>query len=194
MEEFSTMALFELQAKESELSKLADEYWQQSGERERQLERSAYEAGASILNGDYSLANLEVIVRWKSERVVHYLIGNSETIIRQILALVANPETPLRLAIESLTSLRGIDMHVATAVLSVVHPEKYAVLDFRTLVALGHERHNIDFYQKYTDYLAKLTKQVGIKAQEDMPGPAPLHTLERALWEYSRKRNDRQGL
>ncbi len=188
------MALFELQAKESELSKLAEDYWEQSGERERQLERAAYEAGASILKGDYSLINLEIIVRWKSERVVHYLIGNSEKIIRQILALVANPETPLRLAIESLTSLRGIDMHVATAVLSAIHPEKYAVLDFRTLVALGHERHNIDFYQKYTDYLNKLTEQVGIKAQEDMPGPAPLHTLERALWEWSRRRNDRQGL
>jgi hypothetical protein len=184
------MALFELQANEAELGTLAEHYWQQSGERERQLERAAYEAGASIRHGDHSLINLEIIVRWKSERVVHYLIGNSEKIIREILEVVANPETPLRPAVEALTSLRGIDMHVATAILSAIHPEKYAVLDFRALVALGHERHNIEFYQKYMDFLRNLTDKVGVESQTGLPGPSPLHTLERALWEWTRKRSD----
>jgi hypothetical protein len=187
------MALFELQAKETELDSLAEHYWEQSGERERHLERAAYEAGASIRNGDYSLINLEIIVRWKSERVVHYLIGNSEKIIREILKVVANPDTPLREAVESLTTLRGIDLHVATAILSAIHPDKYAILDFRALVALGHERHNIDFYQKYMDYLRMMAERAGVKPQTDLPGPTPLHALERALWEWARKRADQQG-
>ena len=44
-------------------------------------------------NGEYSLANLEAIVRWKSERVVHYLIGNSEAKIKKVLAVAAAPDS-----------------------------------------------------------------------------------------------------
>ena len=50
-----------------------------------------------------SLVNLEIIVRWKSERVVHYLIGNSEEKIRQALAVAASPESSTRRAVEALT-------------------------------------------------------------------------------------------
>ena len=31
-----------------------------------------------IRNAEFTQANLEAIVRWKSERVVHYLIRNSD--------------------------------------------------------------------------------------------------------------------
>ena len=64
------VAYFQLQPAESELQQLAEQYWQKSGEKEHEFEKAAFEAGEAIRNGDYSLANLEAIVRWKSERAV----------------------------------------------------------------------------------------------------------------------------
>lgn len=186
------MALFELQARENELSKLADGYWEQAFERERQLEREAFEAGAAIRGGEHTQANLEAIVRWKAERALSYLTGNSHQKIRETLAVVADPATPLRTSIETLTKLRGIDITIATAILSAIHPDLYAVLDFRALEALGHARHNIDFYQQYIEYLRMIAKNLEIKPQEGLPGPTPLHALERALWEWARRRSEAQ--
>ena len=57
------MAHFELQPQESELQQLAEQCWQKAGEREHELEMTAFEAGSAVRSGEYSLANLEAIVR-----------------------------------------------------------------------------------------------------------------------------------
>jgi hypothetical protein len=188
------MAHFELQPEESELQQLANQCWKKAGEREHDLERAAFEAGAAIRNGEYSLANLEAIVRWKSERVVHYLIGNSEAKIREVLATAAAPETPVRKAVEALTELRGIDMPIASAILAAIAPERYNVLDFRALEALGHERHDVEFYAEYVAFCKRLAELGLVKPQEGLPGPTSLHALDRALWEWSRSRSERRVL
>jgi hypothetical protein len=188
------MAYFELQPAEDDLQQFADKYWEKAGEREKQLETEAYEAGASIRKGDYSLVNLEAIVRWKSERVVHYLIGNSEEKIRRVLAIAASPDSSLRDAVESLTQLRGIDLPIASAILAAIYPERYTVLDFRALEALGHARHNVDFYAEYVGFCKHLADCGIVKPQDNLPGPSPLHALERALWEWSRSRSEEAAL
>src|ERR1039457_7147934 len=114
------MAYFELQPAEADLQRLSEQYWQEAGEREQQLETAAFEAGEAIRGGEYTLSNLETIVRWKSERVVHYLIGNSNESIKKALSLAAAPETPIRDAINALTGLRGIDLPIATSILSTI--------------------------------------------------------------------------
>ena len=181
-----TMAHFELQPDETELQQLAEQYWQKAGEREKQLEKAAFEAGAAIRSGDYSLVNLEEIVRWKSERMVHYLVGNSEAKIKRVLAVAASPGTTVGDAVEALTSLRGVDLSIASAILAAVLPERYNVLDFRALEALGHARHNVDFYAEYVAFCRRLAELGIVQAQEGLPGPTPLHALDRALWEWSR--------
>jgi hypothetical protein len=186
------MAHFELQPAESELQQLADQCWQKAGEREHELERAAYEAGAAIRNGEYSLANLEAIVRWKSERMVHFLIGNSEAKIRGVLAIAASPDTSVRKAVEALTELRGIDMPIATAILAAIAPERYSVLDFRALEALGHARHDVEFYAEYVAFCRRLAEKGIVQPQDDLPGPTPLHAIERALWEWSRSRAEQR--
>lgn len=186
------MAYFELQPAEADLQQLAEQYWQKIGEKEQQLEQAAFEAGESIRNGDYSLANLETIVRWKSERVVHYLIANSEAQIRKVLAVAASPETSTSDAINALTSLRGIDLPIASAILAAIEPERYTVLDFRALEALGHARHNVEFYVEYVAFCKHLADCGVIKPQPNLPGPTTLHALERALWEYSRSRSEQE--
>ncbi len=188
------MAHFELQPEESELQQYADQCWQKAGEREHELEQAAYVAGAAIRGGEYSLGNLEDIVRWKSERVVHYLIGNSEAKIKRVLEVAASPESSTRKAVEALMELRGIDLAIASAILAAIDPERYNVLDFRTLEALGHARHDVDFYTEYVAFCRRLADRGLVKPQEDLPGATPLHALERALWEWSRVRSEHRVL
>lgn len=181
------VAYFQLQPAESELQQLADEYWQTSGEKDRELEKAAFEAGEAIRNGDYTLANLEAIVRWKSERLVQYLIGNSNEKIRRVLAVAACPETSTELAVRALLELHGVDLSVASAILAAIFPERYTVLDFRALEALGHARHDVHFYEEYLAFCKRLAESNIVKPQDELPAPTPLRTLDRALWEWSRK-------
>jgi hypothetical protein len=184
------MAYFELQPAEAELQQLAEQYWQEAGERERELENAAFEAGEAIRGGEYTLPNLETIVRWKSERVVHYLIGNSNEKIKCALAIAASPETSIQDAVNALVGLRGVDISIASAILAAIYPERYAVLDYRALEALGHARHNVEFYAEYNATCKRLAECGMVKAQDDLPGPTALHALERALWQWSRIRSE----
>src|ERR1700721_1992414 len=86
------VAYFQLQPAEAEFQDLAEQYWQTTGEKEHELEKAAFEAGEAIRNGETTLANLEAIVGWKSERTVQYLIGNSSEKIRQALTVAASPD------------------------------------------------------------------------------------------------------
>jgi hypothetical protein len=180
------MAYFQLQPAELDLQELADQYWKEAGERERELEAAAYDAGVAIRNGEYTLANIETIVRWKSERMVHYLIGNSSEAIRHALAVAAQPDASAEKAVNALVALRGVDIGIASAIMSAIYPERYAVLDYRALEALGHARHDVRFYAEYNATLRHLAECAVVTPQGDLPAPTPLHALERALWEWSR--------
>lgn len=178
-------AHFELQPAEAELQQLAEQYWEKAGDKEKQLEKEAFEAGAAIRGGEYTLANLEAIVRWKSERIVHYLIGNSGESIRHALEVAASPSASAGEAIGALTSLRGVDLPIASAILAAIFPDRYAVLDFRTLEALGHARHDVEFYTEYLAFLKRLSGSGIVNPQEGLPGPTALHAFERAMWAWS---------
>jgi len=180
------VAYFQLQPAEADLQELAEQYWQKAGQKEQELEKAAFEAGEAIRNGDFSLANLEAIVRWKSERVVQYLIGNSNEKIRRVLAAVTAPNANTEAAVSALLELHGVDLPVASAILTAIYPERYTVLDFRVLEALGHARHDVHFYEEYLAFCKRLAESNIVQPQSDLPAPTPLRTLDRALWEWSR--------
>jgi hypothetical protein len=184
------VAYFQLQPAEAELQDLAEQYWQTSGEKEHELEKAAFEAGDAIRNGDYSLANLEAIVRWKSERAIQVLIGNSNETIRRALSLAASTQSSTETAVNALTELHGIDIVLASAVLAAIFPERYSVLDFRTLEALGHARHDVRFYEEYLAFCKRLAESNIVTPQSELPAPTPLRTIDRALWEWSRSHTE----
>jgi hypothetical protein len=184
------VAYFQLQPAEAELQDLAEQYWQTAGEKEHELEKAAFEAGEAIRNGDYSLANLEAIVRWKSERAVQVLIGNSNDKIRRALTVAASLESSTETAVKALLDLHGIDIALASAVLAAIFPERYTVLDYRTLEALGHARHDVHFYEEYLAFCKRLAESNIVRPQSELPAPTPLRTLDRALWEWSRSHTE----
>ena len=180
------VAYFQLQPAEADLQNLAEEYWQKADEKEQLLEKAAFEAGEAIRHGDYTLANLEAIVRWKSERVVQYLIANSTEKIRRVLAVAASPESSTGDAVKALLELHGVDIPVASAILAAIFPERYTVLDYRSLEALGHARHDVHFYEEYLAFCKRLAESEVVRPQCDLPAPTPLRALDRALWEWSK--------
>jgi hypothetical protein len=188
--EFRMVAYFQLQPAEAELQELAEQYWKNSNEKERELEKAAFEAGEAIRKGDYSLANVEAIVRWKSERAVHYLIGNSNEKIKRALTVAAAPGSTTEDAVKALLELHGVDIPVASAILAAIYPERYTVLDFRSLAALGHAPHDVKFYEEYLAFCKRLAESNIVGAQAALPGPTPLRTLDRALCQWSREHGE----
>lgn len=181
-------AQFELQPAETDLQKLADDSWQQCCNRERQLETEAFEAGRAIRNGEYTLINLEAIVRWKSERLVHYLIGNGSMRVRRALEVAAAPESSTRESMMALLELRGVDVPMASAILACIFPDQYIELDYQDLEALGQARQDVRFYEEYLNYCRGLAQRGIVQSQSELPGPTPLHTLDRALSQWTRNR------
>ena len=118
---------FELQPTESELQELAEQCWQEACNKERQLEKEAFDAGADIRGGDYSLTNLEAIVRWKSEPLVQYLIRNSSDSIRRALEVAAAPESSTGEAVTALLELHLLPAHsVASTWLPCVQINRFS--------------------------------------------------------------------
>ena len=175
------VAYFQLQPAEAELQELADQYWQKAGEKEHELEADAFQAGEAIRNGDYTLANLEAIVRWKSERAVHYLIGNSNEKIRRVLSVAASPDSTTEAAVKALLELHGVDITLASAIMAAIFPDRYTVLDYRSLEALGHARHDVHFYEEYLAFCKRLAESNIVKPQDGVPAATPLSTLP-GLW------------
>ena len=178
---------FQLQPEAREMQKLADAYWREAGEHDHELEAAAYEAGTAIRNGELTLANLESIVRWKSERAVQYLIANNSEQIAASLATVIAPQTTPAVAVEALMALRGVDIVLASSILAAIFPENYAALDVRALEALGHARHDARFYTEYNRFLQRLVDCGVIQAQAELPGPTSLQAAERALCQWARE-------
>jgi hypothetical protein len=178
------MTYFELQPNETQLQQLAEDYFRENtGELER--ETRAFEAGKKIRQGDISIENLEVIVKWKSPRVVHYLCKNSPNQISAALERVVVPETSVQDAIEALMALHGVGLPVASAILTAIFPERYTIIDFRALEALGQRVHDEKFYEEYLAFCKRLADSGVIKPQVEFPAPTALRALDRALWQWS---------
>ena len=89
--------------------------------------------------GEFSRAEFLEMCRWKSPRAMPHYTKNRAARIRQVsrAALATRSE---RRRIELLTSLRGVSMPVGSAILTLIDPRGYGVLDIRVwqlLFALG---------------------------------------------------------
>lgn len=191
------MTEFELQVPEGRLQEMAEDYVKDTNGIER--EKAAFEAGARIRDGRSQdlRADLKVIADWKSPRSSGHILENSEQSIRDALNTALSANSTEETAVEKLTSLKGVGVPVASAILAAIYPEKYTVIDFRTLESLGHELVSVKFYVRYLQFCksmaATLLERELLKVQTDYPGPTALRALDRALWQWpaSKGRRDR---
>jgi len=108
--------------------------------------------------------------------------GNTDKLIRSVTGLALSVshcdldyEQELRVSL--LCALRGVGVPVASAVLALVMPEQYGVIDFRGWRQLfGEERRGFGVadYRRYMVELRRLARQLGRTPQE----------IDFAIWVY----------
>ncbi len=137
--------------------------------------------------------DLDPIFRWKLrnqyKRVKGHLRRNTDeafqTVTQAALSIFESDwELEARLRLSALTSLYGVGVPVASAILALTDPQKYCVVDFRGWRAIfGEVRRGFDIpaYLRYLGEIRKLAQELGWSAQE----------TDLAVWEYDRSKNDR---
>lgn len=169
-----TYGRFALQFPPSELLTLADRYGYEQ-------DNDALNAGKSIANGDYSMATVKIIIEWKSARIAGLIEKNSAADVAKALRFATDRRTSEKWAMETLCGLKGVGIPVASAILTMVSPEKYTIIDFRALEALGIKRgddeETVDYYLEYLQICRSIAREHGID----------LRTLDRALWQWSKE-------
>jgi hypothetical protein len=154
-------------------------------EKDRVKEARAFEAGACIRQGDFSRKPLEMIYEWKTRgRGKGWLARNSDEEICDALRLAVMAETE-RAAVAVLKGLQGVDVPVASAILTAIDQERYTAIDFRALEALG-VKIPLPTINDYLEYLAYCREQ----ARE---WKVPLRDLDRALWQWSKEQSGKSG-
>ncbi len=136
-----------------------------------------------------TLGEFDEILLWKLAGQYHrqreMRRANTDDVVRtvtQAALSVSHPnqdyETELRVGI--LIALRGVSIPVASAVLALVFPEKYAVIDFRGWrQVFGREQRGftIGDYKRYLARLRPLAEELGWPIQE----------VDLAIWAYDLK-------
>lgn len=165
---------FELQFPPDQIKVLAERFLIED-------DTEALQAGHRIAEGDYTRSNVEAIFLWKTNnRGISRLHRNSDVEICDALRLAVNAETE-RAAIAVLCGLSGVDIPVASAILTAIDPERYTMIDVRALESLGAKK-NSHTINSYLAYLAFCRNQACLHA-------VSLPELDRALWQWSKERS-----
>ncbi len=143
-------------------------------------DKAALAAGDRIRGGEYTRKRLSEIFEWKTKgRGRARLERNTNSEIADALELAVSAKTE-RAAVAVLRGLHGVDVPVASAILTAIDPERFTVIDFRALEALGTKcaSPTVDFYIAYLNACRQLAKTHRVS----------LRDLDRALWQWSSER------
>lgn len=85
---------------------------------------------AARTRGHLTRAELEAVCRWKSTRAIHHVRSNTPAEIRAATRAALRTRSE-RLRLAALTQLRGVSVPMASALLTLLHPRRYGVIDIR---------------------------------------------------------------
>lgn len=135
-----------------------------------------------------TLQEFDEILRWKLRgqygRQRKLRAGNTDEVVRIVTgaafsAALQDSDYEVELQVGILCTLRGVGVPVASAVLALAFPHKYAVIDFRGWRQVFDERRtmfSICDYKRYLDQIRPLADTLGWQPQE----------VDLAIWEYDR--------
>jgi hypothetical protein len=136
-------------------------------------------------------ADLEPILRWKLRsqygRGLKLRTYLTDDLVRQVTRAafgyrVADVDIELGVRTRLLAALPGVGVPIASAVLALVEPRRYCVVDFRGWRAIfGEERRYFSArdYRRYRTAIATLAKKLGWSVQE----------TDSVVWEFDRRRS-----
>lgn len=138
------------------------------------------------------------LTRSEFERILEWKLGqqvgrqrdlrkaNTEAIIKSVTGLALtithpDPDYQLELRIDILCALRGVAVPIASAVLALVYPEEYAVIDYRNWRQIFDETKDVFStadYKRYMTKIRELASELGWQVQE----------VDHAIWKYDRRK------
>ncbi len=130
--------------------------------------------------GYYTKEEFTDLCLWKTQRSQSLVKSNSTETIQECTRIaLSTPDERLRIGV--LTLLKGVGWPTASVLLHFGYDNLYPILDFRALWSLGLEKppsqYNFDFWMAYTHYCRQMAADVNVS----------MRTLDRALWEYSKR-------
>ncbi len=136
--------------------------------------------------GEFSRAEFLEMCRWKSPRAIRHYERNSPGTIRRVSRAVLATRSE-RKRMEALTSLDGVSIPMASAILTLIDPERYGVLDIRAwqlLFAIDSVRRNprgrgftFTHWHQYLRQLRRHSREFRVSAR----------AVELTLFKYHRK-------
>jgi hypothetical protein len=166
---------FVLQCDPAQLPELASRYL--ADQDTRLVEEIGPRAKA---RGYYKRDEFLELCRWKTQRSKSKIARNSAEEVEEVtrLALDARSEGA---AIWIPMALEGVSWATSSVLLHFAHSERYPILDFRALEALGVRgtaNYTIPFWIGYVSACRELCDATGLD----------IRTVDRALWQWSKER------
>ena len=135
--------------------------------------------------GTWTQEDVEWIIKWKvgnafEKPVLGYFRNNDDAIIRDNVERAVQ-KSNIRAKIESLTSLSGVGVPVASAILLFINPERFTVIDdraWRVLHETGYLPQELSADPSVEEYLMYLGSCWALANEYDVS----LRTLDMALW------------
>lgn len=115
---------------------------------------------------------------WKTPRSSRRCELNAPDFIREVTSVALSTENE-RLRIEVLTLLHGVSWPTASVLLHFAHRDRYPILDFRALEALGvdgRQNYSFELWWEYVKICRALADKAGVT----------MRTLDRAMWWWSK--------
>lgn len=184
MNESPAVRTFAMAFPASEIAALAERYVRVNGDQEREDHLIHTVAPAARARGYLEQHELLEICAWKTPRSKSRVKSNSPATTEAVTRAAFTPGVDTIARIQVLRALEGVDWPTATAILHIILPDDYPLLDVRALESLQvavPAAYSAGFVAAYVDHCKRLAKENGVT----------LRTLDRALWQYSRDRSGR---
>ncbi len=137
--------------------------------------------------GHLTAAELQKVCRWKSARAIRHIRANTPHRIRTATSAALATRSERR-RVEALVELQGVSLPMASALLTLVEPRRYGVIDIRVWQLLNRHgevranRAGVGLSVKnWLEFLAVLRR---LSAKLDLPA----RDVERALFDIHKAR------
>ncbi len=136
--------------------------------------------------GCLTVEQLKQVALWKAPRAARHIDRNYPAYVREVTGWALNAESE-RARIETLTIIDGVRWPTASVILHLFHRDPYPILDFRALWSVGLEvpdRYTFSFWWAYVEFCRDVAQRNSVD----------MRTLDRALWQYSKKNQRADGM
>lgn len=169
----------------NEFLKMLADHMVQEFEREGEngKEHKAIKAGQRLKynKSENIIHDLKEIMIWKSHRRANLIEKVNKNITRELLNISINHDDE-EISIAILTLLPGVQVPMSSAILTILFPEKYTVLDVRALKSLGYSGNDRtpEFYKKYLYFCREYAEKIGFEIHSNYLNS--LRLLDKALF------------